>query len=169
VSKTKQADGGSTRTSFLTFSSTALTRKGWLFLRPEFCVEAVVLTVSTRELRTDRRKLSLSAAVSRRRDSVATHSAGLLGRWLAVESVVRWPIRGDGPTHREAVHAARRIILTNSLYGHHQRRRPPRRASPHTRSEGTARRSVEETHHPYSSRTVGSRVVVVAIACSNKR
>jgi len=27
VSKTKQADGGSTRTSFLTFSSTALTRK----------------------------------------------------------------------------------------------------------------------------------------------
>jgi len=34
-------------------------------------------------------------------NALATHSAGLLGRWLAVESVVRWPIRGDGPTHRE--------------------------------------------------------------------
>ena len=28
---------------------------------------------------------------------------------------------------RRAVHAARRIILINCLYGHHQRRRPPRR------------------------------------------
>jgi len=46
------------------------------FLSPEFCVEAVVLTVSTKNYgRID--GLSLSAAVSRRRDSVATT------RWLA--------------------------------------------------------------------------------------
>jgi len=36
--------------------STSQSILGWLFLRPEFCVEAVVLTVSTRELRTDRRR-----------------------------------------------------------------------------------------------------------------
>jgi len=46
-------------------------------------------------------ELSLSAAVSRPTRQRRSSSAGLLGRWLAVESVVRWPIRGgDDPTHR---------------------------------------------------------------------
>jgi len=105
-----------------------------------------VLTVSTRITDGSTEAVAVGGGQPPTRQHLLT-PAGLLGRWLAVESVVRWPIRGDGPTHREAVHAARRIILTNSLYGHHQRRRPPRRASPHTRSEGTARRSVRETHH----------------------
>jgi len=140
-----------------------------LFLRPEFCVEAVVLTVSTRELRTDRRR---AVAVGGGQPPTRQRRHSL--RWLA-RSVVSGGIgrqvadsrgRPDAP---RAVHATRRIILTNSLYGHHQRRRPPRRASPHTRSEGTARRSVRRLTTTYSSRTVGSRVVVVAIACSNKR
>jgi len=72
-----------------------------VFLRPEFCVEAVVLTVSTRELRTDRRR-AVAVGGGQPPTRQRRHSpAGLLGRWLAVESVVRWPIRGDGPTHRE--------------------------------------------------------------------
>jgi len=72
-----------------------------LFLRPEFCVEAVVLTVSTRELRTDRRR-AVAVGGGQPPTRQRRHSpAGLLGRWLAVESVVRWPIRGDGLTHRE--------------------------------------------------------------------
>jgi len=118
----------------LAFCSNLSTHKAssQLFLRPEFCVEAVVLTVSTRELRTDRRR-AVAVGGGQPPTRQRRHSpAGLLGRWLAVESVVRWPICGDGPTHREAVHAARRIILTNSLYGHHQRRRPLGGASPHT-------------------------------------
>jgi len=68
--------------------------------RPEFCVEAVVLTVSTR--------ITDGSTESRRcrRRSAADATASPLTRWLA-RSVVSGGIgrqvadRGDGPTHRE--------------------------------------------------------------------
>jgi len=121
---------------------------GCLFLRPEFCVEAVVLTVSTRELRTDRRR-AVAVGGGQPPTRQRRHSpAGLLGRWLAVESVVRVAdLRGTARRTARAVHAARRIILTNSLYGHHQA--TPASAGVATyRSEGTARRSVRGDSPP---------------------
>jgi len=53
-----------------------------------------------RELRTDRRRAVAVGGGQPPTRQRRPSSAGLLGRWLAVESVVRWPIRGDGPTHR---------------------------------------------------------------------
>jgi len=59
---------------------------------------------------------SLSAAVSRRRDSVATPLVCSVGGGY-VESVVT--DCGDGPTHREGRPRSSSNHLTNSLYGHH--------------------------------------------------
>jgi len=95
--------------------------------------------------------------------------AGLLGRWLAVESVVRWPIRGDGPTHREGRPRSSSNHIDELLV------RPPPEATPASagvatyRSEGTARRSVRGDSPPRTAAVPLIRVVVVAIACSNKR
>jgi len=80
--------------------STSQSILGQLFLRPEFCVEAVCTDGLDENYGRIDGELSLSAAVSRRA-TASPLTAGLLGRWLAVESVVRWPIRGDGPTRRE--------------------------------------------------------------------
>jgi len=106
-----------------------LTKHPRLFLlRPEFCVEAVVLTVSTRELRTDRRR-AVAVGGGQPPTRQRRHSpAGLLGRWLAVESVVRWPIRGDGPTHREGRPRSSSNHIDELLVRPPpERRRPPRR------------------------------------------
>jgi len=71
------------------------------------------------------RELSLSAALSCRRDSVATCEDA------CSVSDYRWNRSSDGRfagtalAVRRAVHAVRRTILMNSLYGHHQRRRRP--------------------------------------------
>jgi len=72
-------------------------------------------------------------------------------RWLALRWTVRSsrPIRWDGPK-RTAIRprGSRRIKLTNSLYGHHKSEGDAclGGASPQT-VEGTARRSIERTHH----------------------
>jgi hypothetical protein len=52
----------------------------------------------------------LSAAKRRRRDSVATHQQAFTDQESPVEAVVRWSIRGDGPTHREG------LSLSNDEY-----------------------------------------------------
>jgi len=127
-------------------------------------------TVSTRELRTDRRR-AVAVGGGQPPTRQRRHSpAGLLGRWLAVESVVRWPIRGDGPTHREGRPRSSSNHIDELLV------RPPPEATPASagrrhipRSEGTARRSVRGDSPPRTAAVPLIRVVVVAIACSNKR
>jgi len=106
------------------------------------------LTVSTRELRTDRRR-AVAVGGGQPPTRQRRHSpAGLLGRWLAVESVVRWPICGDGPTHREGRPRSSSNHIDELLV------RPPPGATPASagvatyRSEGTARRSVRGDSPP---------------------
>ncbi|WEL22827.1 hypothetical protein HBNXHr_2797 [Halorhabdus sp. BNX81] len=86
-----------------------------MLLEREFCVEANLLLILTKQSRMNWWGLSLSAALSRRLDSVATHEAAYsVGdyRWNRSSG---GRFAGTARRTARAVHAARRTILMNSL------------------------------------------------------
>ena len=76
--KLRIPNGGSSNNE--TRLSTSQSHFGYWILKPELWIEAIPLTIQPGEVRTMQREPSLSAAVSRRRDGIATHTAGSLDR-----------------------------------------------------------------------------------------